>query len=52
MEVEKTFICEALSCSLIGMNCEMMTSYIEFVANRLLTALGHPKINHSKNPFD
>merc|ERR1719291_1640302 len=49
---ERVFICEALPCDLIGMNSEMMTKYIEFVADRLLTSLGHPKIFESQNPFD
>merc|ERR1711967_110806 len=52
VRVEREFICEALSCDLIGMNSELMTRYIEFVADRLLTALGHSKIFNSKNPFD
>merc|ERR1711971_1132638 len=52
VDVERKFICEALSCDLIGMNNEMMTKYIEFVADRLLTALGHPKIFGATNPFD
>jgi len=50
--VEKKFICEALSCDLIGMNSELMTRYIEFVADRLLCALGHSKIFNASNPFD
>merc|ERR1712061_627214 len=50
--VEPKFICEALSCDLIGMNSELMTRYIEFVADRLLTALGHTKLFGSTNPFD
>lgn len=29
-----------------------MGTYIEFVADRLLSALGHPKIYNVKNPFD
>merc|ERR1711903_196183 len=49
---ERKFICDALSCDLIGMNNELMSRYIEFVADRLLTALGHPKIFGSTNPFD
>jgi ribonucleoside-diphosphate reductase subunit M2 len=49
---ERRFICDALSCDLIGMNNELMTKYIEFVADRLLTALGHPKIFGASNPFD
>uniref|UniRef100_A0A7S4QQJ1 Uncharacterized protein n=1 Tax=Alexandrium monilatum TaxID=311494 RepID=A0A7S4QQJ1_9DINO len=44
VEVERRFICEALSCDLIGMNSELMTRYIEFAADRLLTALGHSKL--------
>merc|ERR1711979_45446 len=50
--VERKFICEALSCDLIGMNSELMTRYIEFVADRLLSALGHPKLFNVTNPFD
>merc|ERR1719210_326533 len=52
VEVERRFICDALSCDLIGMNSELMTRYIEFVADRLLAALGHPKLYGSANPFD
>jgi ribonucleoside-diphosphate reductase subunit M2 len=52
VESEKAFICEALSCDLIGMNSELMTTYIKFVADRLLVALGHPKIYNVQNPFD
>jgi len=52
VEVERHFICEALSCDLIGMNSELMTRYIEFVADRLLTALGHSKLFGATNPFD
>jgi len=50
--VERKFICEALPCDLIGMNNEMMTRYIEFVADRLLASLGHPKLFGASNPFD
>merc|ERR1719328_732380 len=52
VEVERHFICEALSCDLIGMNSELMTRYIEFVADRLLAALGHSKLYGAANPFD
>merc|ERR1719254_138775 len=50
--VERQFICEALSCDLIGMNSDLMTKYIEFVADRLLISLGHPKLFNAVNPFD
>merc|ERR1711937_598366 len=52
VEVERRFICEALSCDLIGMNSDLMAHYIEFVADRLLVALGHSKMFNTKNPFD
>merc|ERR1719316_1211008 len=52
VEVERRFICEALSCDLIGMNRDLMARYIEFVADRLLTALGHAKLYGASNPFD
>jgi len=50
--VEQEFICDALPCGLIGMNANQMIEYIQFVADRLLTSLGHPKIYNSTNPFD
>jgi len=52
VDAERQFICEALPCDLIGMNSELMTRYIEFVADRLLSALGHPKLFKVSNPFD
>jgi ribonucleoside-diphosphate reductase subunit M2 len=52
VEAERKFICEALPCDLIGMNSELMVRYIEFVADRLLTALGHSKLFGASNPFD
>merc|ERR1711908_111385 len=52
VEAERRFICEALSCDLIGMNSELMTRYIQFVADRLLAALGHTKLYGASNPFD
>jgi ribonucleoside-diphosphate reductase beta chain len=51
VRLEKEFIMEALSCSLIGMNSKMMGQYIEFVADRLLVQLGYPKIWNAANPF-
>ena len=52
VELEKEFICDALPCSLIGMNAKMMSQYIEFVADRLAVQLGTPKIFGGHNPFD
>eukprot|EP00470_Lotharella_oceanica_P001398 CAMPEP_0170170572 /NCGR_PEP_ID=MMETSP0040_2-20121228/3565_1 /TAXON_ID=641309 /ORGANISM="Lotharella oceanica, Strain CCMP622" /LENGTH=260 /DNA_ID=CAMNT_0010410057 /DNA_START=413 /DNA_END=1195 /DNA_ORIENTATION=- len=52
VDIEKEFITDALPVSLIGMNAGLMSSYIEFVADRLLVALGYNKVWNTKNPFD
>jgi ribonucleoside-diphosphate reductase subunit M2 len=52
VEIETNFICEALPCRLIGMNSELMTQYIKFVADRLCVQLGYEKIYNVSNPFD
>ena len=49
---EKEFITESLPCALIGMNNELMSQYIEYVADRLLLMLGLEKIYNVTNPFD
>lgn len=49
---EKQFITESLPVNLIGMNNQLMSQYIEFVADRLLHALGVSKIYNTPNPFD
>lgn len=51
VDIEREFITEALPVNLIGMNNELMSQYIEFVADRLLTSLGCQKIYGTKNPF-
>ena len=51
VEIETEFICEALPCKLIGMNSELMTQYIQFVADRLCVQLGYKKIYNVTNPF-
>lgn len=50
--IEQEFLTEALPVALIGMNCTMMSQYIEFVADRLLVALGCQKHYKAENPFD
>ncbi|XP_041950929.1 ribonucleoside-diphosphate reductase subunit M2 isoform X1 [Alosa sapidissima] len=52
VEIEQEFLTEALPVKLIGMNCDMMRIYIEFVADRLMLELGFDKIYRSENPFD
>ncbi len=52
VSIEKEFVTDALPVKLIGMNADLMCQYIEFVADRLLSELGCPKIYNSTNPFD
>jgi ribonucleoside-diphosphate reductase beta chain len=51
VEIEKEFVTDALPVRLIGMNSDLMTQYIEFVADRLLVELGNEKIYNATNPF-
>jgi ribonucleoside-diphosphate reductase beta chain len=52
VEIEKTFVTDALPVNLIGMNAELMRQYIEFVADRLVNELIGKKIYGATNPFD
>jgi len=52
LEIEKEFILESLPVRLIGMNSDLMSQYLEFVADRLLVSLGCSKVYNSENPFD
>ena len=52
VSIEQEFVTDALPVNLIGMNAKMMSEYIEFVADRLLVALGYPKRYNASNPFD
>ncbi len=51
VNIEKKFVSDALPVKLIGMNNDLMCQYIEFVADRLLVALGNDKIYNVENPF-
>jgi ribonucleotide reductase beta subunit family protein with ferritin-like domain len=52
VQLEKEFINEAIPCRMIGMNVDLMSQYIEFVADRLIVQLGYIKIYNSECPFD
>jgi ribonucleoside-diphosphate reductase subunit M2 len=51
VEIECEFVVSALPVDLIGINNRTMTTYIQFVADRLLAELGVPKLYNVKNPF-
>ena len=52
VEIEKQFILDALPCKLIGMSSDNMSTYIEYVSDRLLKQLGFSPVWNSTNPFD
>lgn len=52
VSIEQDFLTNALPVRLIGMNCDLMSQYIEFVADRLLVDFGIEKIYNTHNPFD
>jgi ribonucleoside-diphosphate reductase subunit M2 len=52
VKIEQGFLTESLPCPLLGINAKLMEQYIEFVADRLLVALGNSKYYNSTNPFD
>ena len=51
VDIEKEFITESLPVSLLGINSDLMTQYIQFVADRWLVMLGYNKLYNSENPF-
>jgi ribonucleoside-diphosphate reductase subunit M2 len=51
VDIEIEFICDALPCKLVGMNSELMSQYIQFVADRLIVQLGYKKIYNVENCF-
>jgi len=52
VDLECEFATESLPVELIGMNSQLMSDYIKFVADRLLVSLGCSKMYGATNPFD
>jgi ribonucleotide reductase beta subunit family protein with ferritin-like domain len=52
VEIEDEFINCSLPCRLLGMNSDLMSQYIRYVADRLLVQLGYNKKYGSENPFE
>lgn len=52
VSIETNFITKALPCAMLGMNATAMTTYIQFVADRLLLQMGFSKLYNAQNPFD
>uniref|UniRef100_A0A6C0H769 Uncharacterized protein n=1 Tax=viral metagenome TaxID=1070528 RepID=A0A6C0H769_9ZZZZ len=52
VNIELKFICHSLPCNLLGMNSDLMSDYIKYVADRLLLELGYNKLYNAINPFN
>ena len=52
VSIEKEFVCDALPVNLVGMNKNLMSEYVEYVADHLLAELGMGKLYGTPNPFD
>jgi len=50
--ISRMFVEDAIKCKLIGMDMEMMYTYINYVSDRLLVSLGYEKLYNVKNPFE
>lgn len=51
VDIETEFVKDSLPVSLIGMNCKLMSEYIQYVADRWLVMMGYKKLYNAKNPF-
>ena len=49
---EKNFVNNALKVSIIGMNSDLMNSYVEFIADYWLGECGFEKLYNTENPFE
>lgn len=53
VDIEIEFITHSLPCNLLGMNSELMSEYVKYVADRLLKQLGYTHLyDVTKCPFD
>lgn len=51
VDICRQFYTDALPVTLLGMKCESMMEYIQYVADRLLVDLGYEKLYRTTNPF-
>lgn len=52
VDIENEFITDSIPCQMLGMNADLMTQYIKYVADRLVVQLGYDKLYNVTNPFD
>jgi ribonucleotide reductase beta subunit family protein with ferritin-like domain len=51
-EISAEFMCDSISCKMIGMSQELMIQYINYVSDQLLVMLKYDKLYNAINPFD
>ncbi len=51
VDIEVEFINHSIPCAMIGMNSDLMTQYVKYVADRLLIDIQLPPIFNVSNPF-
>lgn len=51
VELERQFICDAIPCALLGMNQDMMSEYIRYIADYWLGQIGQEPFYNAKQPF-
>jgi ribonucleotide reductase beta subunit family protein with ferritin-like domain len=51
VDIEIQFITESIPCNMLGMNSNLMSEYVQYVADRLVSQLGYSKIYNTSNPF-
>jgi ribonucleotide reductase beta subunit family protein with ferritin-like domain len=49
VKIEQEFLTDALPVAMIGMNCGLMSQYIEFVADRLMVDLNYEKVKQQNS---
>ncbi len=52
VEIEKNFAKQSLKSDIIGMNSDLLSNYIEFIADTVLINVGYSKIYFTENSFD
>lgn len=51
-EIVKVFNTDSIPCRLIGMDADLLTQYVQYIADRLLVSLGYEKMWMVTNPFN
>ena len=50
VDISKNFVQDAIRVDMIGMSVELMSAYLEYIADRLCVFMGYDKIYNTQNP--